>query len=91
MCFHKEKRSVGGEAHVNSLIQEESVPRVMWRARLPSDYEFDGVPTALAVLHQDRHRILPTGQRAGQRLTRSFCHPHAVRTASPTYLPNAFI
>lgn len=90
MCFHKEECSVGGEPHVNGPIQRESVPRVMWRARLPSDYEFDGVPTALAVLHQDRHRILPARQRAGQWLTSTFCHRHAIRAARPTYFRDAF-
>lgn len=41
---------------------EQLVPWVMWGACLPSDDEFNGFPAALAVLHQDRHRILPTRQ-----------------------------
>lgn len=43
------------------------VPWVMWRTRLSSHVELDGVPAALAILHQDRHRVLPTRQRARQR------------------------
>lgn len=41
---------------------EASVPWVMWWAGLASDDEFDGVPTALAVLHQDRNWIFATRQ-----------------------------
>lgn len=69
---------------------EEPVPWVMWWTGLPSDDEFDGVPAALAVLHQDRHRILPTRQRAGQWLPRSFRHPHPFHATSPTNSPHAF-
>ena len=82
-----------GEQHQRGQIQrevKEPVPWVMWWPCLPSDDEFDGIPTALAVLHQDRHRILPTRQRAGQRLASSFRHPHPFHTTSPTHSPHAF-
>lgn len=83
----------GGEQHPKGQIQrevKEPVPRVMWRSCLPSDDEFDGVPAALAVLHQDRHRILPTRQRAGQWLARSFRLLHPFYTTSPTNSHRAF-
>lgn len=69
---------------------KELVPWVMWWTRLPSDYEFNGVPAALAVLHQDRHRILPTRQGAGQWLSRFFCHHTPFHTTSATYFTQAF-
>lgn len=77
------KRTDSGEV-------KEPVPWVMWWACLPSDDEFDGVPAALAVLHQDRHRILPTRQRAGQWLARSLRHPHLFHTTTLTNSPQAF-
>lgn len=66
----------------------ESVPWIMWWTRLSSVDELDGLPTALAVLHKDRHRILATRQRAGQGLARSLCRPF--HTARPQNPPCAF-
>lgn len=57
----------GREQHAKGQTKKEMkspVPWVMWWTCLASDDELDGVPAALAVLHQDRHRILPTRQRA---------------------------
>lgn len=62
----------------------------MWGACLASHDEFDGVPAALAVLHQDGHWILPTRQRAGQRLARSFRCTHSFHTTRPKTSPRAF-
>lgn len=56
----------------------ELLPWVMWWACLPRGDKLDGFPAALAVLHQDGDRILPTRQGAGQRLAgplRPFCSP----------------
>lgn len=69
---------------------KEPVPWVMWWASLPGDDEFDGIPAALAVLHQDRHRIFPTRQRAGQWLARSLHHPHSFCATGPKNSPCAF-
>lgn len=54
------------------FIEEEEanrmlVPWVVRRTRLSSHIELDGIPAALAVLHQDRHRVLPTRQRPRER------------------------
>lgn len=62
----------------------------MWWACLPGDDEFDGVPAALAVLHQDRHRILPTRQRAGQWLARSLRCRHPFHSTGPKNSSCAF-
>lgn len=56
----------------------------MWWACLPRDDEFNRVPTALAVLHQDRHWIFTTRERAEQWLAGSLGHRHPFHTADPT-------
>lgn len=74
----------GGEHQPKGQIQGGvGVPWIMRWACLPSDDELDGVPAALAVLHQDRHRILPTRQGAGQRLARSFHCTHSFLRTRP--------
>lgn len=83
----------GGEQHPKGKIKrgfKYTVPWVMWWACLTSDDEFDGVPAALAVLHQDRHRILPTRQRPGQWLARSLPDPHPFHTTCPKDFPHTF-
>ena len=68
----------------------EPVPWVMWWACLPGDDEFNRVPTALAVLHQDGHWIFPTRQGAGQWLARSLYHPCPFHATRPKNSPNVF-
>lgn len=70
----------------SEVTDSEAVPWVMGWTRLPSDDEFNGFSTALAVLHQDRHRVLPTRQGAGQGLMRS----HTIAPLCTTGSPRAF-
>lgn len=68
---------------------KEPVPWVMWWSRLPGDDKLNGVPTALAVLHQDRYWILPTRQGAGQGLAWSH-RLHTFHTTGPKRSAHGF-